>query len=372
MLFPELEIEQYYVRSIEMPQNHSGSKSSNWTWAKARVSVLLAVLMTLAMVPWSGLSGQVPSAVKPKAPVSAGRGGQVSDKMHRSPRGDKATTMQFVPREVVGLAGSVAEASKIAAKFGLQVKSYAYGVAVFVASDPQKVVDLSKSDPDLPTLSLNRQYKVTNDNSTSGLAGFPSSPIVADQWQHNEMDTQLAWNHLQQAGLSAGDGVVVADLDTGINYNHPAFADEGKISPLSMNAVTMQTLAKDGPGCIADDLGHGSHTAGIIAARDDAAGVYGVAPGAQIMMIKVSSGGPWLDDDAIWRHKYEHMNKFRQSDAVIVCNPGGVIGMGTIFEFGFMVAASRRVIFTDPPKDLSVSFPCEVGLNFQAIRVGAD
>lgn len=67
-----------------------------------------------------------------------------------------------------------------------------------------------------------------------------------------------------------------------------------------------------------------------------------------------------------WRHKYEHMDKCRQSDAIIICNPNGIIGSeGTIFEFGFMVAYSKRIIFTEKPKELSVIFPYEVGLNFK-------
>ena len=67
-----------------------------------------------------------------------------------------------------------------------------------------------------------------------------------------------------------------------------------------------------------------------------------------------------------WRHKYEHMDKFRQSDAIIICNPNGIIGSeGTLFEFGFMVAYSKRIIFTEKPKDLSVIFPYEIGLNFK-------
>ena len=65
-----------------------------------------------------------------------------------------------------------------------------------------------------------------------------------------------------------------------------------------------------------------------------------------------------------WRHKHDHMNKFKKADAIIVCNPEGRIGKGTMFEFGFMVAYSKRIIFTNEPKDLSISFPYEVGLNF--------
>lgn len=66
-----------------------------------------------------------------------------------------------------------------------------------------------------------------------------------------------------------------------------------------------------------------------------------------------------------WKHKYIHMNKFRQSDAIIVCNPDGLIGKGTMFEFGFMVALSKRIIFTERPKDLTLPFPYEIGLNFK-------
>jgi hypothetical protein len=63
-----------------------------------------------------------------------------------------------------------------------------------------------------------------------------------------------------------------------------------------------------------------------------------------------------------WRHKYVHMEAFRQADAVVVCNPGGLVGKGTIFELGFMSAISKRVIFTEEPRGVSVQFPCEVGL----------
>ena len=65
-----------------------------------------------------------------------------------------------------------------------------------------------------------------------------------------------------------------------------------------------------------------------------------------------------------WRHKYEHMEKFRQADAIIVCDPRGVVGKGTIFEFGFMTAISKRIIFMEQPKNISIFFPYEIGLNF--------
>ena len=63
-----------------------------------------------------------------------------------------------------------------------------------------------------------------------------------------------------------------------------------------------------------------------------------------------------------WRHKYHHMAQFGRSDAIIVCNPDGIVGKGTMFELGFVSALSKRVIFTEEPVGVSVFFPCEVGL----------
>lgn len=68
------------------------------------------------------------------------------------------------------------------------------------------------------------------------------------------------------------------------------------------------------------------------------------------------------NDRDTWRHKYIHMDTFREADAVVVCNPGGRVGQGTVFELGFMTANSKRVIFTEQPTGLSIPFPCEVGL----------
>lgn len=66
-----------------------------------------------------------------------------------------------------------------------------------------------------------------------------------------------------------------------------------------------------------------------------------------------------------WRHKLDHMNKFKKADAIVVCNPKGIVGRGTMFEFGFMIAHSKRIIFTEEPVNLSILFPYEIGLNFK-------
>jgi len=66
-----------------------------------------------------------------------------------------------------------------------------------------------------------------------------------------------------------------------------------------------------------------------------------------------------------WRHKLDHMNKFKKADAIIVCDPNGTVGKGTMFEFGFMIAHTKRIIFVEEPTNLSILFPYEIGLNFK-------
>ncbi len=66
----------------------------------------------------------------------------------------------------------------------------------------------------------------------------------------------------------------VAVLDTGVDLDHPDLdVAAGK------NCV--------GAGAPDDDNGHGTHVAGTIAARNDGAGVVGVAPGTRVTPVKV-------------------------------------------------------------------------------------
>ena len=65
-----------------------------------------------------------------------------------------------------------------------------------------------------------------------------------------------------------------------------------------------------------------------------------------------------------WRHQYLHISQFAKSDAVIICNPMGKVGYSALFELGFLVAISKRVIFTEEPVDFPLRYPYEVGLDF--------
>ncbi len=82
-----------------------------------------------------------------------------------------------------------------------------------------------------------------------------------------------------------GAGVTVAVIDTGIDLTHPDLAS--KI--VAQKTCVHKTSAND-------DNGHGTHVAGTIAALDNAVGVVGVAPGANLIAVKTlnqNGSGTW-------------------------------------------------------------------------------
>lgn len=70
----------------------------------------------------------------------------------------------------------------------------------------------------------------------------------------------------------------IAIIDTGIDLTHP-----------DLN-VYRDTTFVDGTDSGNDDNGHGTHVAGIAAAKDNTEGVVGIAPGARLWAVKVLNG----------------------------------------------------------------------------------
>jgi subtilisin family serine protease len=128
--------------------------------------------------------------------------------------------------------------------------------------------------------------------SSNGSWGQPR----ADLWDLQLMHTGQAWD------ATRGSGVVVAVVDTGVDINHPDLAGNVWTNP---GEIADNGIDDDGNGFIDDvhgwsvlannnqvddNIGHGTHVAGTIAAQDNnGTGVVGVAPDAQIMPVQVFS-----------------------------------------------------------------------------------
>lgn len=129
--------------------------------------------------------------------------------------------------------------------------------------------------------------------------------IPSDETQPSEDLARKAWHvdamkYSQLPATRNGQNIVVAVLDTGVDYNHPALRDHifSNTKELPGNG-----LDDDGNGFIDDVHGydfdskdgdpidgdqHGTHCAGIIGSSPDAAtGAMGVAQGVKIMPIRI-------------------------------------------------------------------------------------
>lgn len=78
-----------------------------------------------------------------------------------------------------------------------------------------------------------------------------------------------------------GEGIVIAVLDSGIEHNHPALK-ENIISGYNFTTDDDSDFTK-----YTDYLGHGTHVAGIIAARSKENSMRGVAPKSKLLVLKV-------------------------------------------------------------------------------------
>ena len=100
------------------------------------------------------------------------------------------------------------------------------------------------------------------------------------QWQHVAVGSPYAW-----AEGYTGDGIKVAVLDTGVMGTHSELTLAGEADATGTSVVT-------GSGTASDKGGHGTHVAGIIAAKaDNNAGGAGIAPDATLYAVNVLSGG---------------------------------------------------------------------------------
>src|SRR2546428_166592 len=80
--------------------------------------------------------------------------------------------------------------------------------------------------------------------------------------------------------------VLVEDIDTGIDYTHP---DLRKNVDFANNVSCIDGTPNQTPSAWLDDEGHGTHTAGTIAASDDESGLTGIAPKVRIAAIKAGN-----------------------------------------------------------------------------------
>src|SRR5919201_3063206 len=171
-----------------------------------------------------------------------------------------------------------------------------------VYSYDQIGVAIAKSDSSAFRANLLKDARIENVSSTAGFAvrlpdgpatdsGPPPGDLTNSPATDSDTLSPLQWDmrqiHTPAAHAITGGSraVLVGDIDTGIDFTHPDLAPNLDVAN-SANCVSGAPVA----GTAAqDDNGHGTHTAGTIAAASNGTGIVGVAPNVSIAGIKSST-----------------------------------------------------------------------------------
>ena len=183
------------------------------------------------------------------------------------------------------------------------------GGSLVYAYDQIGVAIASSSNPSFRSTLL-RDSSIENAAPTTGFAtrlsavesaagppeDLPNAPASdADslsplQWDMRQIHTPEA--HAVTGGSPA---VLVGDIDTGIDFNHPDLKQNIDVAD-SVNCIGGVPT----PGLAAqDDNGHGTHTAGTIAAASNGFGIVGVAPNVHIAAIKAGDAAGFFFPEAV-------------------------------------------------------------------------
>ncbi len=125
------------------------------------------------------------------------------------------------------------------------------------------------------------------------------SEVQNVEWNVERVGAPDVWN----MGID-GSGVVVASIDTGVDWDHPALMEKY----LGYNAATGEVDhtysffdAVSGQAAAYDDQGHGTHVTGtMVGSEPDGSNQVGVAPGAKFIAAKAfDANGSGSDADIL-------------------------------------------------------------------------
>ena len=194
-------------------------------------------------------------------------------------------------------------------------------------------------------------------------AGLPNDPQFPEQWAlhnqgqnggkaHADIDAVKAW-----AKTRGSADVVVAVLDSGVDYNHvdlvgnmwmrpenlPQYFDDELGSFNDERGFSVDPESKDPM----DDNGHGTHVAGIIGAEgDNGVGIAGVNWNVQIMPLKfLGRGGFGTTKDAIEAINYAIDRKQHGVNLRIINASWGSTSKSKALEDAIRAAGDAGILF---------------------------
>jgi thermitase len=189
--------------------------------------------------------------------------------------------------------------------------------AVDVAKEYRALKDVVYAEPNFEIQIGPPQDASSSESESSPRANKPNDPMFGDQWalanngqnggkEGADISALRAWEK-----TTGSDDVVVAVLDSGVDYTHPDLKENIWIRPAKIAAYKDRDLgdiddvrgynAIENDNDPMDENGHGTHCAGIIGAEGgNNEGIAGVNWKVQIMPLKfMDANGSGTTKDAI-------------------------------------------------------------------------
>ncbi|WP_338694866.1 S8 family serine peptidase [Streptomyces sp. Q6] len=183
-------------------------------------------------------------------------------------------------------------------------KDYWIANAVQITGDKDLVEQLAKRS-DVKELVKSQTYRLddieTSDTKVTNARTTATGDAVSDatpDWGISDIKADQVWDKYQDRG----EGVVVASVDSGAQYDHPDLVanyrgnnGDGTFTNDYNFYDATDTCATTSTPC--DDNGHGTHTMGTMVGKNG----IGVAPKAKWMAAKACAGpkGECLDEDTL-------------------------------------------------------------------------
>src|SRR2546422_9497451 len=195
-------------------------------------------------------------------------------------------------------------ASRITRAGGVFVYAYdAIGVPLD-RSDSGSLKDTIVADSRIAGVSATTGFGVRPEDGVNlAAAGPPPGPLSNSPANfYGDTLSGLQWDMVQihvpeaQAITGGSPSVIVGDIDSGLDIDHPDLVDN---IDFSRSVSCLGGVPDTAPSAWDDDNGHGTHTAGPIAAAANGFGIVGVAPNVKIAGIKAGNAAGFLFPEAI-------------------------------------------------------------------------
>ncbi|NJD60487.1 MAG: hypothetical protein FIA98_13925, partial [Anaerolineae bacterium] len=185
---------------------------------------------------------------------------------------------------------SQAPAIAIVKSLGLEYKSFFASNTLFIANGSLNVANAVAALPGTASIRASKLYHI------DPVLDFPNSLVTVQQsnasagiqaimdWGITDTKADQFWSTF---GMK-GDSIVVANIDTGVQWDHPALVNQFKCDGAPTDPACWYDPTGVCTNGACDNNGHGTHTMGTMVGSDDPALTYqvGMAPDAQWIACK--------------------------------------------------------------------------------------